>query len=622
MPQKHSSLLHSALLLGLPLAIASPHGSNGSGHSEMGAMDMSMAHSSSSPSNSTIDPGPMSYFRLGEKTAWIYGHIFVMTICWTVVLPLSIMLSIAKSRFTIPSQATFLVLNALGLFLGTVYNANTPDLYANNAHHKMGWIFTWLALAWTIMGIVNIYGKYVTDRRQSREQISQANLARYARLHQDAETQDVRWSNDSGQGTERNSASLFGPPSTESENRNFDNSLQDYNDVDLDEVLGEAEKHGFLRNTRVDRFLSQNIHRIAFGKTLIINRILYTIIERTIILMGWAALATGIITFGGIFRGSAVFNGLAHWIKGGVFFWYGIYTLGRWMGAFADFGWAWNIKPRSDLIPTWKTRIPSADSVESFLIFLYGISNVWLEHLAAWGSTWSPEDYEHVSITILFFGGGLLGMLIESSRIRDLLSTNILLSHKEQEEQAPHTITTAQDTAWNQPTHYTISLNPLPALVILLLGLMMSSHTQDSPLSSMIHKQWGSLLIGASLARGTTYILCYLKPQSSHLPARPPSELICAFCLMAGGVVFMASARDVVMAMEYNGLDAMFGFTLETPKDEREVKNQEINIRTCDKSEFMGLTLLLSELKEQSASVIPAQNAASVSMVLESEAEQ
>lgn len=50
---------------------------------------MSMAHSSSSPSNSTIDPGPMSYFRLGEKTAWVYGHIFVMTICWTVVLPLS-----------------------------------------------------------------------------------------------------------------------------------------------------------------------------------------------------------------------------------------------------------------------------------------------------------------------------------------------------------------------------------------------------------------------------------------------------------------------------------------------------------------------------------------------------
>ncbi|TLD20028.1 hypothetical protein E2P81_ATG09098 [Venturia nashicola] len=553
MLQKHSYLLYSALLLGLPLAIASPHGNDGSGHSNMGGMDMDMSMASSSiPSNSTIDPGPMSYFRLGEKTAWIYGHIFVMTICWTILLPLSVMFSIAKSPFTFPSQAIFFILNALGLFLGTVYNVNTPDLYENNAHHKMGWIFTWLALAWMVMGIINIYGKYVTGRSQSGQQISHANLAHYARLHQDSETQDVRWSNDSGQGTERNSASLFGSPSPESENRNFDESLQDYNDVDLSEVSGEAEKHGFLRNPRVDRFLSKSIHRIAFGKTLIINHILYTIIERTIILMGWTVLVTGIITFSGIFRGSAVFNGLAHWIKGGIFFWYGIYTLGRWMGAFADFGWAWNIKPRGDLIPSWKTRVPSADLVESFLIFLYGISNVWLEHLAAWGSTWSPEDYEHVSITILFFGGGLLGMLIESTRIRNLLSSSILITHEDQD----------QDPAWNEPNHYRISLNPLPGLVILLLGLMMSSHTQESIISSMVHKQWGTLLIGASLARGLTYILCYLKPQSSHLPARPPSELICAFCLMAGGVIFMASSRDVVRAMETNGLDAMFGFTV------------------------------------------------------------
>ncbi|QDS71329.1 hypothetical protein FKW77_002092 [Venturia effusa] len=559
MLRKHSSFLYPALLLGLPLALASPHGSDTSGHSPMGGMgmDMNMAHSSSN--SSTIDPAPLSYFRLGEKSAWIYGHIVVMTICWTVVLPLSVMFSIAKSRFTLPSQAIFFILNALGLFLGTVYNARTPDLYENNAHHKMGWIITWLALVWVIMGIVNTYAKYVSERRQSGQQISHANLARYARIHQSPEIQDVRWSNDSGQGTERNSASLFGSPGAESEDRNFDEALLEYNDVDLGEISDEAEKHSFLRNTRVDRFLSQNINRIAFGKTLVVNRILYTVIERMIILMGWAALATGVITFSGIFRGSAVFNGLAHWIKGGIFFWYGLYTLGRWMGAFADFGWAWNIKPRGDLMPAWKTRVPSADFVESFLIFLYGISNVWLEHLAAWGSTWAPEDYEHVSITILFFGGGLLGMLIESTRIRDLLSSKILLAH---EEQTAHAMNTEQDPNWTAPNHYKVSLNPLPGLVILLLGLMMSSHTQESMISSMVHKQWGTLLVGASLARGVTYILCYLKPQHSYLPARPPSELICAFCLMAGGLIFMASSRDVVMAMESNGLDAMFGFTV------------------------------------------------------------
>jgi hypothetical protein len=38
-------------------------------------------------------------------------------------------------------------------------------------------------------------------------------------------------------------------------------------------------------------------------------------------------------------RGGEVFSGLAHFIKGGVFFWYGVLTLGRWAGCFADIGW-------------------------------------------------------------------------------------------------------------------------------------------------------------------------------------------------------------------------------------------------------------------------------------------
>lgn len=38
-------------------------------------------------------------------------------------------------------------------------------------------------------------------------------------------------------------------------------------------------------------------------------------------------------------EGQAIFSGLAHWIKGGVFFWIGILTLGRWSGSFGDLGW-------------------------------------------------------------------------------------------------------------------------------------------------------------------------------------------------------------------------------------------------------------------------------------------
>jgi len=38
-------------------------------------------------------------------------------------------------------------------------------------------------------------------------------------------------------------------------------------------------------------------------------------------------------------EGNGIFSGLAHWIKGGIFFWLGIFTLGRWSGSFGELGW-------------------------------------------------------------------------------------------------------------------------------------------------------------------------------------------------------------------------------------------------------------------------------------------
>lgn len=105
-------------------------------------------------------------------------------------------------------------------------------------------------------------------------------------------------------------------------------------------------------------------------------------------------------------RGDAVFNILAHYVKGAIFFWYGLLTLGRWMGCFADLGWAWNIKPGQELVGRWKSRVPSAEFTESFVIFLYGATNVFMEHMAAWGAEWTAQDLEHVSISVMFFGGG------------------------------------------------------------------------------------------------------------------------------------------------------------------------------------------------------------------------
>lgn len=195
--------------------------------------------------------------------------------------------------------------------------------------------------------------------------------------------------------------------------------------------------------------------------------------------------------------------------------------------------------------------------VESSLISIYGCMNVFLEHLAGWGSAWTHSDLQHVSIAFMFFGGGLCGILIESYAIRRLLNHGItnLTAHP--------IITVSYGTEATQPENSKprtegISFNPLPALIIFLLGIMMSSHHQHSALSTTIHIQWGGLLSGAAVLRLLTYLIFYRAPPTTLLPSRPPTELVASFCLMAGGLVFMTSNKDTVGWLENIGVDAMF----------------------------------------------------------------
>lgn len=476
------------------------------------------------------------------------------------------MLSIARSRrMIIPAHLAFHVANGLGVFLSIVYDAQTPDLYPNNAHHKMGWAFTWIAAAWTVMSVLVTF---LCGRQEGYQRISSEAMAEYQQLT--AETpqtprfQQYQWSRDSGQGTERNTASLASNSRSNSWNstegglpqqkhyRDESNVDSDFNDGHD----GEDEKLSFLRGSHVaDRFMDNKIAKLSIGsRAMSIIGFLSTLIERLMIVFGFAGIVTGAVAYGGIGRGHHVFNVLAHLIKGGIFFVYGFLTFGRWLGCFADFGWAWNIKPGVEIVGKKSSRVPTAEFTESFVIFLYGASNVFLEHMTNWGKEWSPMDLEHISITIMFFGGGLLGMLIESHGVRRLMNSALSAPTLPNARTAEH---------WTEPKQTTShSTNPMPAVVIFLLGVMMSSHTQHSPVSAAIHKQWGLMFSGFALARVITYVTMYLKPPKSYLASRPPTEIIAAFCLVAGGVIFMASNQDTVRALEAYDLDAMFVFTV------------------------------------------------------------
>ncbi|KAI2820867.1 hypothetical protein CBS63078_5003 [Aspergillus niger] len=556
--QRASRAALAAAFLLVSVANALPHGDDEAMDMDMG-MDMSHSESTQESSTEANDDSPMSYFAYGKHGTAIAVHIGLMILAWCFILPTAVMFSVARSRFALPSQFLFLVCNAVGLLIGIIYNSQTPDLYENNAHHKIGWIATWVMSAQVIMSLIFAYAGRGESESTSYERAAflpvSTDEMESPQMYSGGVRHSYRWSRDSGQGTERNSSSLHsrpGSPSCASPSDEYDGFEKP------EDPLPEpsSQPRGWFRIPFADRFLASRVPRLVSTRALRIISTIYAVIDRIILPFGFVAIATGGVTYGGLMRGKEVFNGLAHFIKGGIFFWYGLLTLGRMLGCWADLGWAWNVKPSSPIVGKCKAKIPTGEFTESFVIFLYGVTNVFLEHLTGWGGAWTATDLEHVSISIMFFGGGLCGMLFESKRVKGWLNSTVLQypSHM-----SAHT---SADTAWQLPDTQGVSLNPMPALVILLLGMMMGSHHQDSMVSTMVHKQWGNLLVGFALARGMTYVIMYLKPPTSYLPSRPPTEIVAAFCLISGGLVFMLSTRSVIQTLEYYDLDAMFVFTV------------------------------------------------------------
>lgn len=136
---------------------------------------------------------------------------------------------------------------------------------------------------------------------------------------------------------------------------------------------------------------------------------LETFLWRLSVVLGYACTVSGVTIFAGACRAQYLNGCMAHLIKGSIFFGYGILTWGRYLGAWQEYvsrllvfifvksiliillgscsnryGWAWNVRPKRRNAPGSKSRkggfsVPTAEAVESFVIFLYGISNTWLE---------------------------------------------------------------------------------------------------------------------------------------------------------------------------------------------------------------------------------------------------
>lgn len=220
------------------------------------------------------------------------------------------MLSIARSRYTLAAQFLFLLTNAIGVLVGIVYNANTPDLYPNNAHHKLGWLVTWVVGAQVLVGLVGrvagMMNKSSPSARANEEEqsfipVSTEAMAEHHRMNQDMFSSPYRESNDSGQGTERNTESLRSASLSTTMGHESPIELNDrrrhYEEDDEDLAFRPTE----MRSSSAPQSFVTKIASKISDKAWQIIMFGYGFVDRTILILGYITLCTGLITYARFF---------------------------------------------------------------------------------------------------------------------------------------------------------------------------------------------------------------------------------------------------------------------------------------------------------------------------------
>ncbi len=221
------------------------------------------------------------------------------------------MLSLARYRYALLAQIFFLGVHGLGLLLGVIYSGKTPDLYENNAHNKIGWIVTWVVLAQTVNGVIKLCESGTSARKtETAEQaaflpITQELMAHHQNLQGVRTLEHYRYSRDSGQGTEPES------PGDES-----DSPVHEIEDVDhfnfrraqhLDDEADFDEKR-VVPSFPAIALLVSRLSVLMPKRAVTFMNMVYDGINGLIIILGFAAITSGVVVYGGVFVSITILN--------------------------------------------------------------------------------------------------------------------------------------------------------------------------------------------------------------------------------------------------------------------------------------------------------------------------
>ena len=311
----HTSSLRfigATLLLAITsVVLAHGHDDHAGETTDLGLTPSSM----SAVSMNLTSASPQSYFTYPALGGLVLGHIVLMTVAWFFVLPISkhillrnnpssanhcivgVMLSVARSRLALPAQLFFLGFHSIGLLLGTVYGAKTPDLYENNAHNKLGWTVTWIVVAQCIIGLAKL--AISLKKRQdvnaeeqstflpiSTEALAQHHQATYS-------PNEYRYSRDSGHFTASDASRSQSISSTQDHENEEQQKFLEYQNT-------HAEYMEKQNNTTTQRVASRIAAMMSLRAIRVLN-VLYNAIDCVSMPLGFAAIVSGAVVYGGVF---------------------------------------------------------------------------------------------------------------------------------------------------------------------------------------------------------------------------------------------------------------------------------------------------------------------------------
>ncbi|KAJ7622044.1 hypothetical protein FB45DRAFT_753512 [Roridomyces roridus] len=514
----------------LPRDGHSPHRSGGGPKIELNETALALVHALTPPSYYTADWEDPALAAVRHPGLMVAHGVF-MCLAFFIFLPMGMALRSVKHpmhRLVVLAQW---ICTIFGISYASVYRKLTPDMYSGQAHSKHGYVLLLIALVITSFDTAALLRRIFSFVRTGKF--------------------TLRGFSDALKGAERASESEYvGLMDEEEQSKSGDSGEEDSPGQWTNYI--DAHSTNFPPSPGSDATLhdSHLQPRTPRSRLHLALKAAFTTVEFSLLFGGFTTLLSGIVVYTGGCREKFLTGCLAHLIKGGIFWSYGLLTFARFLGFCAEMGWAWNRAP--------SPGYPTAELVESLVIFLYGATNTWMERFSAMpGDPFTTKQIQHIGIAVMFWFAGLLGMAVESKRLRRWLAGHALaVDHSSESRPVSESET------------FTLSFNPFPALVIGVTGAVMAAHHQEYLFQVQIHALWGNLILAFAVMRCVTYIFLWVSPSNarpsaqSTLPSRPPSEALASFFLAAGGISFIFSTEEVTLAAMRRGRDDIMLFVV------------------------------------------------------------